>query len=1051
MRLILGLDLGITNVGYGIIDEDFNIIDYGVREFEESSASFNKDRRDFRGQRRLKSRKRNRIVAIKYLLRQEGIIDDINFPNLKNVYDLRCKGLNEKLSNIELANVLVNLAKHRGQSYATAIDEDDSEAKENQNSLEMNTLDLKTRKLFVCQLQKEKLEKDEKIRDTNNIFSTDDYKKELRQILSKQGLSSELNDKIEEIIFRRRRYSEGPGSEKFPTKYGSYRYDEDGQIKKVNLIDEMRGRCSIYPNEFRAPKNSYSACLFNLLNDLNNLKVSGNKLSEEQKRKVLKDVKEKGSLTPAKLCKLLNVKENDVTGFRIDKNRKNLLTKFDFYDKLLKAGINKDIIYDEDKVDQMAEILTKTQVIDERIASLKELNYGFTEDEIVKIAKIAKINGYHSLSFKAIKEYNEELLVEPLNQQQITSKKHLDKNLADLKGSKIKPDDTAILSPVAKRVHREAIKVVNALRDKYGEFARIVIETTRDKNTDEEKKRIQDNQKYFKEQKDKTNQLIEELGKEPDKINNQTKIKLRLAKEQNYRTIYAGIPIDIDRLIKDPNAYEIEHIIPYSISFDNSLNNKALASKKENQDKGQNTPFYYFKSGKVKDIQGATITLWDEYIENIKSLNNISRKKKEYLTSEKDYSRFINMEEFIARNLIDTSYSIRSIMQTLKAYFEVNGIDTNIFTVRGRVTSDFRKRAALSNESLEKNRDKYIHHAVDSLIIAALSNNKLIKTIYSLEQEENNLVDKNTGEVFDNFENVLNDERLIKFVKSLGEITGNPFNFSYKIDTKVNRSIADQTIYSTRNYDGEDYIISKYKDIYGNEGEKLAKRFQDGKANDLLVAINDPQTFDILKGIYEQYKHEKNPFLAYKNEHGYIRKYAKDGNGPIIKQLKYKDDKLGSHLDISKKYDLTNSSKKVVLLQNTPYRTDVYLQDGVYKFVTVRRYHVFNKNGKNVIDKEVYENLLKAKGISEKAEFKFSLYKNSIVDIRNSGDKGMHLYRFVGTNNDSTNRIELKLIEEKGKRITPTIGKKIIVFDKYNVSPIGEYQKVTNEVLKLEW
>ena len=44
--------------------------------------------------------------------------------------------------------------------------------------------------------------------------------------------------------------------------------DESGNVIKINLIDKMRGKCTYFPDELRAPKWSYSACLFNLLNDL---------------------------------------------------------------------------------------------------------------------------------------------------------------------------------------------------------------------------------------------------------------------------------------------------------------------------------------------------------------------------------------------------------------------------------------------------------------------------------------------------------------------------------------------------------------------------------------------------------------------------------------------------------------------------------------------------------------------------------------------------------------------------------------------------------------
>lgn len=42
MGLILGLDLGVSSVGFGIIQEDsYEIIDYGVRLFEEGTAEKN--------------------------------------------------------------------------------------------------------------------------------------------------------------------------------------------------------------------------------------------------------------------------------------------------------------------------------------------------------------------------------------------------------------------------------------------------------------------------------------------------------------------------------------------------------------------------------------------------------------------------------------------------------------------------------------------------------------------------------------------------------------------------------------------------------------------------------------------------------------------------------------------------------------------------------------------------------------------------------------------------------------------------------------------------
>ncbi len=49
MGYILGLDLGITSVGFGIIEEDtYKIIKYGVRLFDEGTADNNLTRRQNR-------------------------------------------------------------------------------------------------------------------------------------------------------------------------------------------------------------------------------------------------------------------------------------------------------------------------------------------------------------------------------------------------------------------------------------------------------------------------------------------------------------------------------------------------------------------------------------------------------------------------------------------------------------------------------------------------------------------------------------------------------------------------------------------------------------------------------------------------------------------------------------------------------------------------------------------------------------------------------------------------------------------------------------------
>ncbi len=1053
---ILGLDLGITSVGFGIIEKDtYKVVDFGVRLFDESTADNNLTRRTLRGGRRLKSRKTNRINAIKHLLVNNNIVGENyltnDYPKFNNIYELRVKGLNNKLTNDEFANVLINIAKKRGSSLDVAVDDTDKEALASASSLTKNSKELLKNDQFVCEHQLAKLNECGKIRNSDNIYKTEDYVKEVKQILSNQGLSDELNEKIVEIISRRRNFSEGPGSEKFPTPYGSYRYvykDGEQVLEHVNLIEVMKGKCSIFPNEPRIAKNTFTACLFNLLNDLNNLKINRNTtITKEQKIEIIeKYIKAKGTITVAQLCKFLNVDKENITGFRIDKSNNPLLSTFDTYKKL--KGILPDrITLNIDLIDKIIEILTKTLVVEQRKEEISQLlsenNESISSEELDKLCNLTKINGYHSLSKKAMDLIIPELIETNKNQMQIITDNKLGGNEEISKSNKIQFNDELILSPVTKRVYREALKVLNELRKEYGEFDSIVIETTRAKNSQDEKNQEKEKQKNFEKQKKEVEKILKD--KDPSKYSNQTKLKVRLYQEQEGKTIYAGLPIDLDTLLNDETAYQIEHIIPYAVSFDNSYNNKALASAKENQDKGKMSPWGYFSSGKVVECNGS-ITCWSEFESIISSNTKISKNKNKKLNllNQEDISKFSNMQEFVARNLNDTSYAIKSIMTTIKDYYKANEIDTKVFTVKGKFTSDFRNKVGL-----KKNRDFYIHHAIDALIIAGSKNQKMFNKAYQFEIDEDFATNKDTGEVIDLNNSPLDDKQFLDFVRTLKDIKCLPEYFSYKVDRKTNRQFADQTIYSTRKYEGEDYIVGKYKNIYGPEGESLAKRFKEGKIESLLVFKNDKETFNILNDIYEFYKNEKNPFAKYKEEHGPIKKYSKKGNGPEIYQIKYIDKQLGNCIDISTNYSLENSNKKVVLDSVKPFRIDIYKSiKGIYKMVTVFRYNVRQKNDLNYIYD--YDSLKMRKNIELSDKFVFSLNRNDIVRIVKKDEDFIGM--FTGLKNELKDNLEFKKVEQNSeKRITYSINKNIINFEKYNVSPTGKWSKVTNEVLKLKW
>ena len=126
----IGLDIGITSVGWAVLengldDEPKKLVKAGVRIFDKAEnpkdgASLALPRREARGTRRRLRRRRHRMERIRNLFEQEGLISlaDLekmyNSKKLSDVYRIRYEALDRRLSDEELAQVLLHIAKHRG-------------------------------------------------------------------------------------------------------------------------------------------------------------------------------------------------------------------------------------------------------------------------------------------------------------------------------------------------------------------------------------------------------------------------------------------------------------------------------------------------------------------------------------------------------------------------------------------------------------------------------------------------------------------------------------------------------------------------------------------------------------------------------------------------------------------------------------------------------------------------------------------------------------------------------------------------------------------------
>lgn len=1053
VNYILGLDIGIGSVGIGLIEKETGkVIHASSMIFSSANSDNNRERRKNRGGRRLPRRRKIRIKSTEKLFETYEInLDFEHIPINLSPYGIRVRALREKVSLTELFIALRNMVKHRGISYLDdAIDEEGAGVNSGsayKKAIDFNLKQLKEKTPGEIQLERlelyGQLRGDFSVKDDEgnerriiNVFSTSEYKKEAERILkNQQNYYSEITDEfIEdylEILTRKRKYYEGPGNEKSRTDYGRFR--TNGETLD-NIFSILIGKCTFYPEEYRASKASYSAQEFNLLNDLNNLTVptETKKLSTEQKEEIIEFVKNStavgASKILSKISKMLDCKVDEIRGFRIDKNNKPEMHTFEIYRKMRQLEIIDLDSLTREQLDILGRLLTlNTDKEGIQEALQHYLPEVFSREQTDELILFRKKNssvfnqGWHSFSLKLLNELIPELYA--TSEEQMTILTRLGKQKVRKTSPKtVYIDDKAITdeiyNPVVAKAVRQTVKAVNYSLQKYGMPDTVVIEMAREKNEEEEKKQIQNRQK--KNLNDKSAAMTaaaleynqsKELPASVFHGHKDLPLKIRLWYQQEKRCAYTGRMIPISKLIHNEGQYEIDHILPLSLTFDDGLENKVLVESTANQDKGQRTPYQAIP----------TLTnswTWTDFKKYVLGNKNFSNKKKEYLLFEEDINKYEVRSKFIARNLVDTRYASRVVLNALQDFFKQKNSGTKVTVVRGQFTAQLRR-----NWKIDKTRDTYHHHAVDALIIAASSQLRLWKKSNNvlIRYNETELLDSETGEIIPDseYKELVYQTPYIDFKKTLqSKELEESILFSYQQDSKVNRAVSKATIYSTRIQDAKEMTVSKTGDIYTLDGFNTFMEKYKNSPNSFLMAQNDPRTFNEIievilkiypdKEINESGKEVKvSPFKKYYDEHGYVRKYSKKGNGPIIKTLKYLDKAVGKHIDITPE----NSSRKVVLQSLNPWRSDVYFNPETLKYeIMGLKYSdlCYQKGGEYGITWEKYFEIKEREGISSKSEFKFSLYKNNVILVKDTETGEQQFFRFWSRTKSNLNYVELK-------------------------------------------
>jgi len=696
----------------------------------------------------------------------------------KNIYEIRYEALEHKLTKDEFARLLVHLAKKRGfksNRKNAKAGGDDGKLLEATKS---NTVKIQSKNYRTIgeYLYKEYVALGRPTRNKGGDYSltflrsqTDeeisiifDTQRKLGNILASERIEKDYK----EILLSQRNFDIGPGGNSI------WGWGEGSMIERMTGIctfENIKNRKA--KDEPRAPKHSYSFERFMLVQKINSLRLkkadySERALTEEERQKIIDLAYEKSKVTYTQIRKALELGDYLDNG-----ERPELLFNFCKYFKNTKKSKNKDSALEQENVSEILTEVVATKndsnfYIDSEKSTFVELKgfhsikkilfddftttptllddiaYVYTffkNDEAIErelsnkniplnikqklLASDLNFSKVGNLSIKALQNILPFLQESDENGNLITYDKATE--LAGYDFRNLNKDGTRknrlsfndinehINSPVVKRAVSQTFKVVNAIVREYGDPEVIFIELAREmaQNFDErnkDEKRMEENRSKNETIK---NKLKNEFGMlDPKGLDI---LKYTLWTQQQNMCAYSGTMISISDLFND-NATQIDHIIPYSMSYDNSRQNTVLVKTAENQNKRNELAYNYIaRKDKEQNANGEILKVYEIWVNTY----IWSKNKKQKMLAKK-----VDEEGFKERNLHDTKHATKLVANFLAnnlQFAESEKYKRKVFTINGSVTSYVRKRLHFTN--IDKSRDTDNHHAQDAVFIAITS------------------------------------------------------------------------------------------------------------------------------------------------------------------------------------------------------------------------------------------------------------------------------------------------------------------------------------------
>lgn len=596
------------------------------------------------------------------------------------------------------------------------------------------------------------LEKDsflpKQVNKDNGVIPYQVHKYELKKILDNLGdkipFLKENAEKIEKLFSFRIPYYVGPlrtgngenskfawAERKSTEKIYPWNFENviDVEQSAENFIRRMTNKCTYLIGEDVLPKDSLLYSKFMVLNELNNLRLDGQKISVELKQKIYRDVFCRSRKVTQKKLKSYLIREGiagknvELTG--IDGDFKGSLTAYhDFKEKLIDVELTQKekeeiilniVLFGDDKKLLKQRLKKKfPQLTEKQINTVTALSYKgwgrLSKKLLEEVTVPAPETGEVWNIITALWETND-------NFMQLLSKEYqFSDRIEEFNEEKADPEvsyqtiEDLYVSPAVKRQIWQTLQIIQEIEKVMGEkpkrvFVEMAREKQENKRTESRKKTLSDlYTKCKKEEPEWIEALCTSLEKHEE--HQLRSDKLYLYYTQKGRCMYSGEPIDLEDLW-DNTKYDIDHIYPQSKTMDDSLKNRVLVKKEYNAKKSDTYPI-------AADIQKKMMPFWKFLLTG----GFIPKEKYDRLVRNNPLDAN-ELAGFIERQIVETRQSTKAVAEILKKILP----DTEIVYVKAKTVSKFRQ-----DFDFIKVRDMNdLHHAKDAYLNIVVGNVYFVK------------------------------------------------------------------------------------------------------------------------------------------------------------------------------------------------------------------------------------------------------------------------------------------------------------------------------------